>query len=130
MVRDRFENGETINSDIILKVSHSKNGRKNQIGPSNEVVGIQVGDEEEINENGDIIIDNVNGGLEHITNPHPKLMALQYPLLYPTGEDSFHNELYFEDTEETKGKTRQKFTFKYFHIYKLRVRHNEGMRLS
>ncbi|XP_063940914.1 uncharacterized protein LOC108192588 [Daucus carota subsp. sativus] len=74
--RDRFENNEVVELDIFLKVSCATDGRENRAGPSNEVAGILVGDQEETDESCDVIVDDVKTGLQRITNVHPKLMAL------------------------------------------------------
>lgn len=126
MARDRFENNEVVDLDIFLKVSRSDSGRENNIGPSNEVAGVMVGDEEDTEENRDVIVDDKILGLKHVTSIHPKLMAFQYPLLFPTGEDGFHDKIYYHCTEESKGKKRQKLSMKDFYWYKFQVRHSEG----
>nr|XP_017250922.1 PREDICTED: uncharacterized protein LOC108221565 [Daucus carota subsp. sativus] len=125
--RDRFENNEVVELDIFLKVSRATDGRENRVGPSNEVAGILVGDQEETDESRDVIVDDIKSGLQRITNIHPKLMALQYPLLFPCGEDGFHLGLKYEPTEEQRGKTRESITLKDYYAYRLQVRHNEGM---
>ncbi|KAK1362985.1 hypothetical protein POM88_038546 [Heracleum sosnowskyi] len=75
----------------------------------------------------DVIVKAKVDGLQRVTSIHPKLMAFQYPLLFPTGEDGFHEKLYYQSIEERKGKKRQKLSMKYFYSYKFQVRHNEGM---
>ncbi|KAL8119747.1 hypothetical protein AgCh_017013 [Apium graveolens] len=59
----------------------SESGRENHVGPSDEVDGIMVGDMDETDGSRDIIIDSHSRGLEMISDIHPKLMALQYPIL-------------------------------------------------
>ncbi|WOH15530.1 hypothetical protein DCAR_0935071 [Daucus carota subsp. sativus] len=78
-------------------------------------------------ESRDVIVEDIKTGLQRITNIHPKLMALQYPLLFPGGEDGFHLGLKYESTEEQRGKTRESITLKDYYAYRLQVRHNEGL---
>ncbi|XP_063939345.1 uncharacterized protein LOC135148359 [Daucus carota subsp. sativus] len=125
--RDRFEKDNVVELDIFLKVSKATDGRENRPGPSNEVAGILVGDQEETDQSRDVIVDEIKLGLQRIPNIHPKLMALQYPLLFPNGEDGFHLGLKYEATEEQRGKTRESITLKDYYAYRLQVRHNEGM---
>ena len=125
--RDSFENNEVVELDIFLKVSRATDGRENRVGPSNEVAGILVGDQEETDESRDVIVEDIKTGLQRITNIHPKLMALQYPLLFPAGEDGFHLGLKYESTEEQRGKTRESITLKDYYAYRLQVRHNQGL---
>lgn len=55
-----------------------------------------------INAERDIIVHENVGGLKKISEIHPSYMALQYPLLFPYGEDGFHTNipLYGATTEE------------------------------
>ncbi|KAK1347231.1 hypothetical protein POM88_055054 [Heracleum sosnowskyi] len=127
VARDRFKDSPYVDLKIVLKVCRSQSGRENNIGPSNEVAAIMVGGVEDPSASRDIILDRTIGGLKRITNIHPKLMALQYPILFPNGEDGFHNKIKYARTEETKGKKRQKCTMMEFYSYKFQVRTNEGM---
>ena len=125
--RDRFEKDNVVELDIFLKVSKATDGRENRPGPSNEVAGILVGDQEETDQSRDVIVDEIKSGLQRIPNIHPKLMALQYPLLFPNGEDGFHLGLKYEANVEQRGKTRESITLKDYYAYRLQVRHNEGI---
>lgn len=73
--------------EITLKVCRSKSGRENYIFFTDVVAGIMVGDNDDTCEKRDIIIDDKIHGLVRVSYVHPKLMALQYPLLFPLGED-------------------------------------------
>lgn len=127
IARDRFKNSGIVDLEIILKVCRSQSGRENNIGSSDEVAGIMVGEKEETEESRDIIIQAKGGSFQRVTNVHPKLMVLQYPLLFPTGEDGYHKNIPYAETEANRGKTRHLCSMKDFYTYKLHVRHNEGM---
>ena len=124
--RDRFENSEVVELKIVLKLCTSESGRENQVGPSDEVAGIMVGHAEQPAKSRDIIIHSKEDGLQRITNIHPKLMALQYPLLFPLGEDGFHTNINFVQREVNKGKKRQKCSMMDYYSYRFQVRYNEG----
>ncbi|XP_074328021.1 uncharacterized protein LOC141665932 [Apium graveolens] len=85
--RDRFEADGVEDLEIILKVLRADNGRENHVSTSDEVASIMDGDLDETDGSRDIIIDSKIKGLEKISDIHPKLMALQYPLLFPHGGD-------------------------------------------
>lgn len=85
-----------------------------------------VGDLEDTCGSRDIIIESKIGGLERISDIHPKLMALQYPLLFPNGEDGYHDDIPYEKTKNYEGKKRKQVTMKEYYSYRLQVRHNEG----
>lgn len=127
VARDRFKDSPYIDLKIVLKVCRSESGRENNIGPSNEVAAIMVGDVEDPGVCRDIILQKtVGGGLQRITSIHPKLMSLQYPILFPNGEDGFHKDIKFVERDEDKGNKRKKCSMKDFYSYRWQVRHNEG----
>ncbi|GJY56535.1 hypothetical protein Tco_0455650, partial [Tanacetum coccineum] len=41
----------------------------------------------------DIIMNKLHSGPKRISELHPAYMALQYPLLFPYGEDGFHDKI-------------------------------------
>ncbi|KAL8117784.1 hypothetical protein AgCh_015617 [Apium graveolens] len=91
----RFESDDVQDLEIRLKVCRAENGRENHVGPSDEVAGIMVGDIDDTDGSRDIIIHSHIKDLERISDIHPKLMALQYPLLSPHGGDGFHKKIPF-----------------------------------
>lgn len=129
--RDRFEEDKIIDLKIHIKSSRAQNGRQNHITPSDEVAAVIVGDESFTCGERDILIQSKNAhyaheGLQRITFIHPKLMALQYPLLFPHAEDGFHDELYFDNSKKPDKKKREKISMKDFYSYQLQVRQAEG----
>lgn len=126
IARDRYKESGIVDLEIVLKVCRAENGRENNFGPSDEVAGIMIGDQEETEECRDIVIQAKSGKFQRVTNVHPKLMALQYPLLFPTGEDGYHKDIEYAQTSENRGKTRHKCSMKDFYCYRLHVRHNQG----
>ncbi|XP_074324272.1 uncharacterized protein LOC141661187 [Apium graveolens] len=139
--RDRFKEQPIRDLKIKLKVSRSESGRENIIGPSDEVACVMVGDidttvgerdiivEKKPNENErDIIMEKSEKKLERISSVHPSLMALQYPILLPFGEDDgYHDEIPYVDSETQTKKKRKRITIKEYYSYRLQVRKNEGI---
>ncbi|WOG95336.1 hypothetical protein DCAR_0414651 [Daucus carota subsp. sativus] len=125
MARDRFKEDAVQDLKIVMKISRADSGRENFIGPSNEVGAIMVGDLEDTCGERDIIIHSIKHGLQRISDMHPKLMALQYPLLFPRGEDGYSDDIPYEKTKNNAGKKRTRVTMKEYYSYRLQVRHNE-----
>lgn len=98
--RDRFEKDGVQDLEIRLKVCRAENARENHVGPSDKVAGIMVGDIDDTDGSRDIIIHSHIKGLERIRDIHPKLMSLQYPLLFPHGGDGFHKKIPFGKVDE------------------------------
>ncbi|GJY32873.1 ATP-dependent DNA helicase PIF1-like protein [Tanacetum coccineum] len=49
----------------------------------------------------DIIVTNKDSGLQRISELHPSYMALQYPLLFPYGEDGYHDKIPYHSNTGT-----------------------------
>ena len=130
MARDRFKEDAVQDLKIVMKISRADSGRENFIGPSNEVGAIMVGDLEDTCGDRDIVIHSIKDGLQRISDIHPKLMALQYPLLFPRGEDGYSDDIPYVKTKNNAHKRRQRITMKEYYSYRLQVRHNEGALLT
>ena len=89
MARDRFKDSDMHNVRLLLIGSQSSDGREQNIPTCSEVAAIIVGDLSDENIHRDIIVEKRSGLLQRINELHPKFMALQYPLLFPYGEDGF-----------------------------------------
>jgi hypothetical protein len=57
---------------------------------ADEVAAILIGDGSENAAQRDIVLRTSSGGLQYINELHPSYMPLQYPLLFPQGEDGWH----------------------------------------
>ena len=53
-------------------------------------------------------------------------MALQYPLLFPDGEDGYHNRIPFQSAEKGSQKEKDMISMKDYYSYRFQVRDNEG----
>ena len=62
---------------------------------SNDIGGLIVGDIGDYRSERDIIIESCSSTLQRISKLHPKFMALQYPLLFPFGEDGYRTNIGF-----------------------------------
>lgn len=125
--RDHFEQDKVTELEITLKISRSDSGRENHIVPSDDLAGIMVGDLDENCGTRDIVIHSHEKGLQRIFDIHPKLMALQYPLLFPHGDDGFHIDLQYGRSKKKKSRKRELISMKEYYSYKFMVRINQGI---
>ncbi|KAK1357534.1 hypothetical protein POM88_050790 [Heracleum sosnowskyi] len=125
--RDRFKDREVTDLEITLKVSRAADGRENHVGPSDEIAGIMVGDLDDNCGFRDIVIHSYEDGLQRISDIHPKLMSLQYPLLFPHGDDGFHVHLSYGSAGKKSSRKRALISQKEYYSYKFQVRCNQGM---
>ncbi|KAF8077513.1 hypothetical protein N665_1031s0003 [Sinapis alba] len=84
-------NDEEEREDLSLLLIHSrlKDGRVYNLPTSSEVAALVVGDFHENMGKRDIILEKNSGKLKRINELHPCYLPLQYPLIFPYGEDGF-----------------------------------------
>ncbi|KAK1355180.1 hypothetical protein POM88_048436 [Heracleum sosnowskyi] len=125
--RDRFENNDLVDLKVELKVCRSESGQENHISATDEVAGIMIDSSDNSSGCRDIIIETKMNRLERVSYIHPKLMALQYPLLFPNGEDGYHNKIPFQSSDPGSNKDRDFMSMKDYYSYHLQVRENEAI---
>ncbi|CAN7065985.1 unnamed protein product, partial [Brassica rapa subsp. trilocularis] len=87
---DRF-NDESGCEDVKLVLIHNrqKDGRVYNLPTSSEVAALVPGDFQLHMDKRDIILEKYSGKLKRINELHPCYLPLQYPLIFPYGEDGF-----------------------------------------
>ncbi|KAL4349642.1 hypothetical protein AHAS_Ahas10G0062400 [Arachis hypogaea] len=78
---------QTLKFKLISK--RTIDGRTYNLPSASEVAALIVGDVEQLTKDRDIIIKSQTRKLQQIDIFHPSYLALQYPLLFPYGEDDF-----------------------------------------
>ncbi len=89
---------------------------------ASEVVGLIVGDVGSADVGRDIIIQDRASRLQRINENHCKFMAMQYPLLFPYGEDGYHENLTYRTTACTQSMQQNKVTMLECYAYRLHDR--------
>ena len=77
----------------------------------------------------DIIVSCKNTGKQRISELHPSYMALQYPLLFPYGEDGFHDNIPYHNNTGVRQTVRGFITMKEYYAYIIQQRNNQGTNL-
>uniref|UniRef100_A0A803LHZ9 ATP-dependent DNA helicase n=1 Tax=Chenopodium quinoa TaxID=63459 RepID=A0A803LHZ9_CHEQI len=101
MARERLSNVEMHLVSVRLIGTHSKDGRQYNLLSRNELATLIVGNGESEGGQQDVIVEEKRRGLRRISENHPSFMALQYPLLFPYGEDGFRIDIPHRDAEST-----------------------------
>lgn len=65
----------------------------------------------------DIVVSNKDEGLKHISELHSEYMALQYPLLFPYGEEGFHEKILYHNNRDVRKTKRAFVTMKEYYSY-------------
>jgi hypothetical protein len=125
MAWDRFKEDDYHDYTLKLIEKQNKSGTHN-LPSASEVAALIVRDPNEQTETRDIIIDFKDMGPQRISDIHPKLMSLQYPLLFPYGEDGFTLDIPYRCNQEKK---RKNITMLEYNAYYLFQQPNESMLL-
>uniref|UniRef100_A0A6N2NAH5 ATP-dependent DNA helicase n=1 Tax=Salix viminalis TaxID=40686 RepID=A0A6N2NAH5_SALVM len=89
---------------------------------SDDIGGLIVGDIGAYRSERDIIIESFSNTLQRISKLHPKFMALQYPLLFPFGEDGYRTNISFTDNHSNISGKRQRVPMRGFYAYVIQER--------
>ncbi|GJR98805.1 DNA helicase PIF1, ATP-dependent [Tanacetum coccineum] len=92
MVRDWCHSHRSINVELHL-LSDRTNARQYNKPTVAEVAALITNDFGDGIPSRDIIVNKLHFGPKRISELHPAYMALQYPLLFPYGEDGFHDKI-------------------------------------
>ena len=86
MAKDRYDYFQIENLNLLLITDGKKDGRIYNLPIVLEVAAVIVGDANQ-SINRDIILERQSGHLQRINELHPSYLGLQYPFLFPYGED-------------------------------------------
>ncbi|XP_028944574.2 uncharacterized protein [Malus domestica] len=93
VARDRINEQSTSSLRLRLHGTPSNHDAQYNLPTCDGIGGLIVGDIGQFHTERDIIVEHRATGLQRITKLHPKYMALQYPLLFPYGEDGYSKGL-------------------------------------
>ncbi|KAL5170455.1 Replication protein A DNA-binding subunit B [Glycine soja] len=128
MARDRLQDVQVNNIKLKLIANREKDGRTYNVPTVPEVVALIVGDFD-ANSKRDIIIETQHGQLQRIHELHSSYLALQYPLLFPYGEDGYRPDILHSSRSDGKKRKRNRLTMREWFSYRLQCRSNESMTL-
>ena len=120
--RDKFENDGLINFKMMLLGRQPNDGKQYDQPTSDEIGGLIVGDIGLSDSNRDIIIDCKSEGLRRVTKLNPKFMALQYPILFPYGEDGYRPDLKWNENYNGPKIKRQRIPMRAYIAYQIQER--------
>ncbi|WOG92442.1 hypothetical protein DCAR_0311711 [Daucus carota subsp. sativus] len=85
--RERFKSNEQDEFRLVLVSSQAANGRPNKVGPYDEVGSLIVNQNEDTSGFRDTVVETRQKELKRVWETDVYFMQLQYPLLFPLGED-------------------------------------------
>lgn len=128
MAKERYE--ATPIRDLRLKLifDRATDGRIDNVPTVSNVAALIVGDTD-TSSNRDIILETQSGQLKRIDERHPGYLGLQYPLLFPYGEDGYRHDVKHKDGSGSSNAKRNRLTIKEFLCFRLQSRKDEAQTL-
>ena len=124
MVRDSFHADPHINLKLRIVGTRTKDGRTYNLPTASEVAVLIVGDIDESFDNRDIVVETKTGALKRISELHPSYLALQYPLLFPYGDDGYRVDILHRGVPSSSNDKRKTCTMREFFAYRIQDRSN------
>ncbi|KAL5179179.1 ATP-dependent DNA helicase PIF1 [Glycine soja] len=125
MARDKLHSTAVPDLKMKLISQRQTDGRLYNLPTTTEVAALIVGDEHSADKR-DIIIEKQSGLLKRINELHPAYLPLQYPLLYPKGEDGYRLNIPHKDHANIHTAKRKQVTLRKYFCYRLQSRTNEA----
>ncbi|XP_057734424.1 uncharacterized protein LOC130949818 [Arachis stenosperma] len=125
--RDRFTESHSLDMKLKLIRRREKDGRRYNLPTASEVAALVVGDIDDSLLDRDIILETKSKQLKKIDVIHPLYLALQYPLIFPYGEDGYRTGILAASRYNVDGsKKRNTISMREFFAFRLQMRSSES----
>ncbi|XP_016192871.2 uncharacterized protein LOC107633785 [Arachis ipaensis] len=116
------------NTTIKLRLlgKREKDGRRYNLPLTNEVAALIVGDFDIYKIDRDIVVETQTEKLQRINQLNPTYLGLQYPLLYPYGEDGYKEDIPLNNRNQNAGKRRQEVSIREFFAFRIQEKLADG----
>ncbi|GKA14769.1 helicase [Tanacetum coccineum] len=125
MARDLCHSYESVNFELCL-FSDRTYVRQYNAPTMSEVAALITTDFRDGLPSRDIVMDNKDGDPKRISELHPSYMALQYPLLFPYGEDGFHEKIPYHSNRGTRKTKCGYVSIEEYYTYVIQQRNGQG----
>ncbi|XP_022019618.1 uncharacterized protein LOC110919663 [Helianthus annuus] len=125
MVRDHLHETPNVSLRLRLISQRDRDGRTYNLPTCSEVAALIVDEPDLKIESRDIIVEKRSGVLKRISELHPSYLALQYPILFPYGDDGYRINIPHREFGPNTKKTRPTCTMREFFSYRIQDRHNK-----
>ena len=126
MARDKYRENGVRELKLRLIGNRFTDGRQYNLPSCSEVAALLVEESSHEESHRDIIVEHKKNGLQRITELHPSFMALQYPLLFPYGEDGFRKGIRHRNMQNGRTYKRQTMTMRQYYAFRLQQRVGES----
>ncbi|CAN1151782.1 ATP-dependent DNA helicase PIF1 [Linum perenne] len=115
--RDRVNLGNVQSVKIKLMARRTSDGREYDLPTVDEQAGLIVDETGEDTFQPDIVVQYLTNAMERVKYTHSSLMALQYPILFPYGEDEWHGNIQLRNSN-----SRRHLSQCDFYAYRIQIR--------
>ncbi|XP_052626798.1 uncharacterized protein LOC128133416 [Lactuca sativa] len=122
MVKDTFQKNPEVDMKLRLIGRREQDGRTYNLPTASEVAALIIGDISDSIEKRDIVVQTKNGCLQRISELHPSYLPLQYPLLFPYGDDGYSVDILHRGVSFTNNSKRAKCTMREYFAYRIQDR--------
>nr|KAJ0228155.1 hypothetical protein LSAT_V11C100011050 [Lactuca sativa] len=122
MVRDAFQKNPEVDMKLRLIGRREQDGRTYNLPTASGVAALIIGDISDSIEKRDIVVQTKNGCLQRISELHPSYLSLQYPLLFPYGDDGYSVDILHRGVSFTNNSKRAKCTMREYFAYRIQDR--------
>lgn len=120
--RDRLSKNSSDQYCIRLFGDPDKHGDIFSAPVASEVVGLVVGDLGTSDVGRGLLVEDQAGNLHKVGEKHCKFMAMQYPILFPYGEDGYHESIRYRQCRRSSAIKRKNVTMVEYFAYRLHDR--------
>nr|KAJ0213589.1 hypothetical protein LSAT_V11C400192910 [Lactuca sativa] len=116
MVRDTFKKYPQVDMKLRIISRRDRDGRTYNLPTASEVAALIIGDI------CDIVVKTRSEFLQRISELHPSYLPLQYPLLFPYGDDGYSVDILNRGVTSTTDSKRAKCTMREFFAFRIQDR--------
>ena len=123
MTKDWCHSHGYVNFELRL-ISERRTSRQYNVPTVSEVAALITNDFGDGIPTKDIIVNCKEKGPNRISELHPSYMALQYPLLFPYGEDGYHDKIPYSNNTGARKTQHDYVSMKEYYAYLIQNRNN------
>ncbi|XP_074371912.1 uncharacterized protein LOC141712757 isoform X8 [Apium graveolens] len=125
-LRDRITGSQPEPVTLRLLARRTSDGRLENIPTENDYKFAGLVVDNDFTNHRDVVAEHKKTGLQHISDLHPSYMSLQYPLLFPYGEDGYRTNIKHRNAENSEFKKNNKVSMREYYVFRAQYRKGEG----
>ncbi|XP_031116779.1 uncharacterized protein LOC116020446 [Ipomoea triloba] len=123
--KTQIDNNPQVNFKMRLIGKRQSDARTYNLPTASEVAALIVGDLDPTLGQRDIIVETKAGSLKRINELNPAYLPLQYPILFPLGEDGYREDIQYCTTATKTNGARVRVSQREYFAYKIHDRFSE-----